>query len=45
VAADKVDARQLEATIAKPPSYLTMDDELWSQVSATFSPWVMGHTA
>ncbi|KAF9782635.1 hypothetical protein BJ322DRAFT_1110510 [Thelephora terrestris] len=28
-AADKVDARQLEATIAKPPSYLTMDDELW----------------
>ncbi|KAF9783402.1 hypothetical protein BJ322DRAFT_1022076 [Thelephora terrestris] len=28
-AADKVDARQLEATIAKPPSYLTIDDELW----------------
>jgi hypothetical protein len=28
-AADKVDACQLEATIAKPPSYLTMDDELW----------------
>jgi hypothetical protein len=24
-----VDARQLEATIAKPPSYLTIDDELW----------------
>ncbi|KAF9777250.1 hypothetical protein BJ322DRAFT_1115159, partial [Thelephora terrestris] len=27
--ADKVDARQLEATIARPPLYLTIDDELW----------------
>ncbi|KAF9779687.1 hypothetical protein BJ322DRAFT_1113477 [Thelephora terrestris] len=27
--ADKVDARQLEATIARPPHYLTIDDELW----------------
>src|ERR1700709_227079 len=24
-----MDTQQLEATIAKPPSYLTRDDELW----------------